>query len=1343
MHEPPVFWRCPRLRPPLPQKEIEVPAPPTKPTPPGSMLTMLLPAALTVGVMVGIGLLSGMSNWLLFMVPMMLASSMASIVTHHFQKRKHREKEAERKKKYEGYLEELTQDLSTLGRAQLEALSKKDPSASGCLEIVRKRRRNLWTRRPEDDDFLAVRLGLGTVDSTVTVKMPKDQNYFEPDPLIQSAHRVADRFGLVSGVPICVSLREHGVTGFAGPRGQVLMAIRSLVIQIATHHSPDEVKIVALYPREEEAEWRWLRWLPHVWSDDHKRRFLACDRDAAHRLLGYLNDLLDERDRRSREKASAGTPPAFPFSLVVLLAARELTEGEPLVQRLQAEGSRLSAYPVFVRDRFTDLPPECEAAARFGIAKPFYSVMRSQTSYYFRPDEAPIGLARSFSGAMAPIRLKRPASPGDVPSLVTLLDLEGVRFVEELYVGERWEQSQTSGRSLAVPIGLRAGSEPLVLDLHERVHGPNGLIAGMVGAGKSELIQAVVASLAIHFHPHRVAFILIDYKGGGMADPFVSLPHCLGTITNLQEGSMATRSVTSLNVESERRQRLFRQAGVNHIDDYQRLYYEGKVKEPLPYLVIIVDEFADMKTERPEVAKEFVRIARLGRALGFRLILAMQKPAGIVDGQIEANTRFRLCLRVAQIEDSRAMLGRPEAAHLGGIGRAYFQVGVNEVFQLFQVAWSGAPYDPKGAGIDDPLEITEIELDGSRISRFQPARDEAQTDVSQLTAVVAYLVEVAKQNDIERLPSPWLEPLPEQLALDKLARKGGWNGKGWDASDSWMDPVIGLLDDPGHQRQGELKVDLGREGHLVVYSAPGFGKTTLVQTLITSLALSYSPADVQIYLLDFGGSLLRVFEPLPHVGAVITLDEDERLHRLLRHLLKEMDRRKELFGKAGVTILREYRASGDSMPAIVTVLDNYAAFVEAYEDDEETLIQIAREGGNLGIHLILTANSSSAIRYKLTCNVTMAVALHLVEEGEYGGILGRTDGLVPKAIPGRGLLKGSPAMEFQTALPVHGDTESERGANLKTLIKQVAETWTGPVAPRIKTLPDVVALFDILESDCDWQTGGAPSSPELKVPLGLDVLDLAPFSVDLSQTTGLLVTGPMGSGKTTLLQTWVLALASRFAPSSLCIYLMDSRRMGLSELKDLPHVEAYSCDEAQTDEMLRSLSGQLHNRREMVNALRRGQGSSLSTGTQTFRVPALVMVVDDCFDQFDDTTTEASREHLTALVRQGRGLGFHLILAGSSEYLSRKLWDEPISTLRAGRVGFLLGTTDDSIFDLRLPFSERGRPMPPGVAYWTQQGQSCKVKIATASSEALSMKEWVQRLTKRAQNVRAESQKKA
>lgn len=1351
MNTPPTFWRSPRAKPPLPSDQIEIPTPPPDPRSSSgyaNVLTLLLPAALMVGVMVLIGRAMGTSNWLMFSVPMMLVSSLAGVITFLIQKRRTSQRAVHREQSYRELLAETEKQLSDLQFEQHRMLINNDPAPDICIKRVRSLDRSLWARSPDDDDFLALRVGLGVLPSTVSVKTPSSHDPTAPDPLVVEAQELARRYASVSRAPITVLLGRHGVAGIAGPRDMALDAVRAITMQLATHHSPEEVKIVALYPVEEDRQWNWLRWLPHTWSDDRNLRFLANEHEAAHDLLLVLDEWVDQRLNLLRDRSSSEAP-AFPRHFVFLLADERLTANEPLVQKLQIHGPRVGALPIFVRSRVKQLPKSCQVAIRLDPGQSFVrTITPAARDTAIAPDRVNLDQVTQFAKAIAPIRLQR-ASAKEIPTAISLLELyrtggikgQSVATVEDLAVARRWQASQKTKRSLAAVIGLRAGAEPLTLDLHERKHGPNGLVAGMVGAGKSELLQTLVASMAINYHPHKVGFVLVDYKGGGMADPFETLPHTLGVITNLQKGNLATRALTSFKVELDRRMQLFKDAGqktgidVNHIDTYQRLYYEGRVEQPLPHLVVIVDEFAEMKTEQPEVAKEFVKIARLGRAPGLCLILAMQKPAGIVDGQIEGNTRFRLCLRVASTEDSKAMLKRPDAAYLVGTGRAYLQVGANEVFELFQVAWSGAPYDPQNLQASDPLEITQIALHGQRQVLLEPSRTDnaPQSDLTQLKAVVEHLGAVAGGQGIEKLPGLWLPPLPEQMGLDTVRPAEGWDGSTWTPTTEWLAPVIGLVDDPGKQRQDPLRIPFGKEGHLIVYSAPGYGKTTFVQTVITSLALSYSPDDVNIYVMDFGGRLLKQFEVLPHVGGVVSADETERVQRLLSYLLAAMEERREHFATAGVGTLAAYReTTGETLPATVVILDNYANFRDSYEDHEESLMQLVRDGATLGIHVVFTVNDTSTIRFRITSNINMAVALQMVEAADYAAIVGRTEGLTPAPTPGRGLIRGETPLEFQTALPVGGENDAERARNLRSLLADIAASWTGRWAPPIRVMPQEVALADLLPPGPTWVSIDGVAEHSFSVPLGIQAAKLDPLILDLETGPNFLVAGPARSGKTTLLQTWILALAERFSPDDIQFYILDSRRAGLASIQSLPQVKGYSSDSAQVDAILRQVTTLLEKRQHQADQWRRSQNhSSDRHNNASHRHPATVIVVDDLLDPYNDSTNEDAKNILTAVLRQGRGLGMFAIIAGPSEDLANKGWNEPIKTLKGAQLGFMLGRSEDSVFNLRLPYPERDKMLPSGEAYWVCHGQSAKVKLASPQSGDLTVNAWVERLRNR------------
>lgn len=1342
MATPPIFQRTTRITQELPSGEVEIPAPPTAPSKPStSLLTILLPAAGTIlglGLMIGIGAATyqstggaGLAISMLVSIPMMLATYLTSFINHAVQKKKYKEEVEKRQEGYGRMLAARRQELIGSRNQQQTVLCQTDPDLHECVSRVERLDRRLWDRSPQDADFLSLRLGLGTQPFSVKVKPPKEQTALEADPLIEAAQNLAREFAHVPDVPVCLPLREAGAAGLAGPRHAVLNAARALAIQIATHHSPDEVRIVAVFPASEAAYWEWLRWLPHTWTDDRSQRFLACEKDTAHQLLLSLYDLLN---RRLLQMTTAKSTSDFPLPcLVFFLADPLLVENEPILRLLLRQGKALGAFTVFLADRSEALPQGCGAITEAGDGQgKLIQTLPLPAQTTFRPDEAAIELADRLARAMAPIRLQSLATSSEIPNVVPLLNLLGVDRVEHLGVESRWRSSKPH-QSLAVPIGKRSGGESLLLDLHERGHGPHGLVAGMTRSGKTAFLSAFIALFSTYFDPHEVTFVAIDYKGGDLVRDLKDLPHLVGVISNLQ-GNLADRALQALKAEAQRRQRIFNEVGVGDIYTYQKRRRAGEKLAPLPHLVVISDEFAELAKEQPDFIRELVSTARVGGSLGIHLILATQQPAGVVNDQIWGNARFRICFKFGRDEDSKAVLKRPDAAMIVQPGRAYLQVGENEVFELFQAAWGGMPYTPGGHVASDPYEIVEVALDGSRRQRGPASRPAvSQATGTQLQALVRHLRDVAAKEGITRLQGPWLEPLPERVMLETVQPKEGWNGQEWQPVQKWMEAVIGLVDNPASQYQGPLSINLGREGHLAIYGAPGTGKTTLVQTLVTSLALTHSPQDVHMYLLDFGGRLLTLFSSLPHVGGVILTDEAQRLNRLLRYLLQELDSRKEKFARAGVSTLASYRSTtNERLPAIVVVLDNYTGFVNTYPDAEEPLAQIAREGGNLGVHLVVTANGPSMIKAKVGNSITMAVTLQLTERSDYSVAVGRTGGLEPAPLPGRGLVKGNPPLEFQTALPARGDTDAQRTAELKNLIEQMTQLGGDRSRARpVPEMPDIVPACSLFVPRESWPP--VPADGTLAVPLGLEVEDLEPLTVDLNEGPHFLITGPAQSGKTTFLQTWLLALAEQFPPQRLHLYLVDFRRAGLWLLRRLPHVQAYIENDDQLGMAAAEIGRVLHERRRAWDEVRQTAGgpSELQAWLSTY--PAIVVAIDD-FDAFRDGTQMGTRERLEQLARRERGLGFHISLAGASTDLAFSA-DGPVKAVKELQTGFLLGSNEHNdlqVLNIRLPMSEAGIPMAPGEGYYSRRGRYRKIKAATCQRGDLTLVAWVERIRQRA-----------
>ena len=631
------------------------------------------------------------------------------------------------------------------------------------------------------------------------------------------------------------------------------------------------------------------------------------------------------------------------------------------------------------------------------------------------------------------------------------------------------------------------------LNLHEKAHGPYGLIAGTTGSGKSETIQSYILSLAVNFHPHDVAFLLIDYKGGGMANLFKNLPHLLGTITNL-DGAQSMRALASINAEIHRRERLFREFEVNHINQYQKKFKNGEATEPLPHLFLISDEFAELKVNQPDFIKELVSIARVGRSLGVHLILATQKPSGVVDDQIWSNSRFKLALKVADRTDSMEMLKTPDAAEITQTGRAYLQVGNNEVYELFQSAWSGADYQPDKdeMGIEDHTiylinDLGQYEVLNQDLSGLDLAEDIKEVP-TELEAIVSQIQLLTESQQIPPVPQPWLPPLKERMTLQELEPiqlQEAWEQK------KPVSVLLGMADIPQAQKQEPVSVNLSKDGHILLYGSPGTGKTTFLQSAAMDLARKFSPKDVTLYLMDFGTNGLAPLGQLPQVADTLLLDQTEKIAKFVRIMERELNRRKKLLSDYGVGTLELYRqASGQQEPAIVILLDSYESMKEeAYEAELfKLLVRISREGLSIGVHLLVTAGRQSNLRAQFYANFKHQLSLPQNDVGEVRSIVGSTPlAATMEDIKGRALMKRDEVDVIQLALPVAGANDAQEVASLQ-------EAWTGQRPSAIPMVPE-----ELTEADFYSRASVQAAYEQGLVPLGLDMETVEPITWNLSK----------------------------------------------------------------------------------------------------------------------------------------------------------------------------------------------------------------------------------------------------
>ena len=723
----------------------------------------------------------------------------------------------------------------------------------------------------------------------------------------------------------------------------------------------------------------------------------------------------------------------------------------------------------------------------------------------FRLDHFPEGYDKErIARTLAPLNHLQNLK-SSIPDTVTFMEMYGAETFSDLQVLQKWQQNAPY-KSLAVPIGLRGKEDLVYLNLHEKAHGPHGLIAGTTGSGKSETIQSYILSLAVNFHPHDVAFLLIDYKGGGMANLFKNLPHLLGTITNL-DGAQSMRALASINAEIHRRERLFREFEVNHINQYQKKFKNGEATEPLPHLFLISDEFAELKVNQPDFIKELVSIARVGRSLGVHLILATQKPSGVVDDQIWSNSRFKLALKVADRTDSMEMLKTPDAAEITQTGRAYLQVGNNEVYELFQSAWSGADYQPDKdeMGIEDHTiylinDLGQYEVLNQDLSGLDLAEDIKEVP-TELEAIVSQIQLLTESQQIPPVPQPWLPPLKERMTLQELEPiqpQEAWEQK------KPVSVLLGIADIPQAQKQEPVSVNLSKDGHILLYGSPGTGKTTFLQSAAMDLARKFSPKDVTLYLMDFGTNGLAPLGQLPQVADTLLLDQTEKIAKFVRIMERELNRRKKLLSDYGVGTLELYRqASGQQEPAIVILLDSYESMKEeAYEAELfRLLVRISREGLSIGVHLIITASRQNNLRAQLYSNFKHQLTLPQNDISEIRGIVGATPlAATMEDIKGRALMKRDEVDVVQFALPVAGDNDIQIINNLRDQVQSLKEMWTGRTPAGIPMVPDELTIQNFMSMPTTRKV-----IEDHRLPVGLELEEVETIGLPMKKLKHLML----------------------------------------------------------------------------------------------------------------------------------------------------------------------------------------------------------------------------------------------
>ena len=696
---------------------------------------------------------------------------------------------------------------------------------------------------------------------------------------------------------------------------------------------------------------------------------------------------------------------------------------------------------VFFGKRFSNIPKECIAIIQKDqdVCGMYIKNENDNKFITFNSDDVSDFLVERISIGINKIPIKIEKGRASVPDRVTFLDMYRVGNVDSLEIMNHW-RTNISEKSLAAPIGIKAGGEIFELDIHEKYHGCHGLVAGTTGSGKSEFLQAYILSMMINYSPNEVAFVLVDFKGGDMARPFLKSPHLAATISNLS-GNTLHRALISLEAEVKNRQNLFNKAadklGVDKIDinSYHKYFKDKKLNQPLPHLIIVIDEFAQLKSQHPEFMSRLIDIAQVGRSLGIHLILATQRPSGVIDPQIWSNSKFKVCLKVLDKQDSMDMINHPDAALIKHPGRAYVNVGYDEIFEQIQSGYSGADYVEQEQYIDDEsVSVHLVNWNAEKIRTVKKALREKKSNRTQLEEVVAMLVSAGESQALQT-KQLWLPPLPLALLLEKCNGVDTcFDVKKWDLSPIG-DIVCGLADLPEKQEQKPFGFDFVRDGHIAIYGSSGSGKSTLIQTMLFALSLKYSPEMFNVFVMDFDGNSLASIAAMPHCAKYATEGNESAINEVICTLQSIIADRREKFAQNHCANFESYISStNDKMPMILLVLDNYAAFREKMYRSEDALVQIISAARSCGIYLIITGNSKGAIYYKITEQIPNKVVLNMNDSGAYRDILNVPVPILPEQTRGRALTTiNKKAIEVQFAVPFDTENEVARTSKIQAI----------------------------------------------------------------------------------------------------------------------------------------------------------------------------------------------------------------------------------------------------------------------------------------------------------------------
>ncbi|WP_301107148.1 type VII secretion protein EssC [Sporosarcina sp.] len=1269
----PAYKRTPRMIYDLPTDKVSLTFPLQESEDTGRGLWLIITPPLVMLIVLGLVAVFIPRGVFIIVSLSMFMMTLVTSTVQYFKDKKRRKLNAEKRKRvYTAYLKNMREELYGLSKKQKDVLDFHYPSFKQMKYMTSQLSGRIWEKTLDSHDSLEFRLGTGDVPSSYTISLSSgDLANREIDDLLEQSQRIESVFKEITNTPIGAGLSK-GILGLIGKESIVRRELNQIVGQLAFFHSYHDIRFIYVFKNSDYPKVSWMKWLPHFTLPHMHAKGFIHNEQTRDQLLSSIYEIIRERDV-DEDKGKV----IFSPHLIFIVSDYHLIAEHIILEYLEGKNhEELGISVIFTSTAQERMVENVHTLVRYVNEREGEIIIDAKKAVHtpFMLDDNDEGTNERFARMLKTLN-HQVGMTNSIPNSVGFLEMYGVKEVEELPVEQYWLTNESS-KSLAVPVGFKGKTDLVHLNLHEKAHGPHGLLAGTTGSGKSEFLQTFILSLAVNFHPYEVAFLLIDYKGGGMAQPFKNIPHLLGTITNI-EGSknFSMRALASINSELKRRQRLFDKYEVTHIDQYTTLYKEEIAAEPLPHLFLISDEFAELKSEEPEFIRELVSTARIGRSLGVHLILATQKPGGIIDEQIWSNARFRVALKVQDTSDSKEILKNNDAASITVTGRGYLQVGNNEVYELFQSAWSGAPYlEETFEGEEEVAIVTDLGL--YPLSGIETSPNKKKSKMTEIEAVANLIVQTQQRLEVVKLPSPWLPPLPMRIVRDDHQNA------------SPLQVPIGLIDEPEKQSQTQISYHLMEDGNIGVFGSPGYGKSNTLLNLMLRISDIKSPEETNFYILDYGNGSMLPLRQLPHTADYLTLGEDLKRQKLLKLIANEISRRKRAFQQAEVSNIRMYNnVDSNPFPLWYIVIDNYDIVREEMEETEMLMNQFGRDGQALGIYLFVSATRAQSVRQSLMNNLKTKIVHYLMDSSEAFTVAGRFPfDLEP--FPGRVVIKKEEAFFAQLFLPAEGESDWEVLESVKEKVRSIKEKYKEyksataiPMLPLELTTDNFEAYIDSTQ-----QNG--------QIPIGLDEEIVEPVTVDFIKNNHCLLIGQQ-RGKTNLLKVMLHALAEQ---EKGFIGIFDSFDRALSTFRQDDAVDYLETKE-QLAEWLNAV--ELYFEQAEVAYV-----EHLQQGTGPVKIIPSYFIIDG-YTRFLQTVDSSIQDRLSKLMKKYTHLGLNVIVSVSNAEIT-KGYDSFTNELKLIRQAFLfMKKSEQTLFTVAY---ERKEPeLPMGYAHYILNGHDKKI----------------------------------